>query len=296
MPVNRLAIATLGATAAALMMALWIQGAKSESSKIASIGGDVTEILYALDQQARIVAVDATSQFPPEALKDKKNVGYMRALSTEGVLSVAASVIIASDRAGPAEVVKALKSAVPYVEVIDGTSPDGVPAKIRAVAAAAGVGQKGETLAAKVSGELADLELQRKSIKKPLRALFVLSVQSGRATVGGTGSSADAILKLAGLENAASMVQGFKPVGDEALLEMKPDVVVVLRRSAGGHDASEAVKLPGLNGSSAARGNRVIAMDGLYLLGFGPRVAEAARELMTVAYQDEIGTKPGAIR
>ena len=68
----------------------------------------------------RVVAVDATSQFPESALKEKKNVGYMRALSTEGCLSVDPTVILASERSGPAEVVKSLKTtSVPYVEIPD---------------------------------------------------------------------------------------------------------------------------------------------------------------------------------
>ena len=106
-----------------------------DTSKILSIGGDITEILYALGLGSRIVAVDSTSQFPADALKQKGNVGYMRALSTEGVLSVGASLIIASERSGPTEVVKALKqTAIPYVEVHDGLSPEGVIEKVRFVA------------------------------------------------------------------------------------------------------------------------------------------------------------------
>ena len=60
----------------------------SDASRILSIGGDITEIIYALGADARLVGVDATSQFPASALKDKPSVGYMRALSTEGVISV----------------------------------------------------------------------------------------------------------------------------------------------------------------------------------------------------------------
>ncbi|MGJ0533075.1 hypothetical protein HUN39_15415 [Methylocystis sp. FS] len=59
-----------------------------QPNRIVAIGGAVTEILYALGQQNRIAAIDATSQFPPEALKKKPNVGYFRALSAEGVLSI----------------------------------------------------------------------------------------------------------------------------------------------------------------------------------------------------------------
>jgi iron complex transport system substrate-binding protein len=296
MRVNRLAIATLGASVCALLMAVWITAARAEPSRIVSVGGDVTEILYALGQQSRVIAVDATSQFPATALVDKKSVGYMRALSTEGVLSVGADLAIASERAGPPEVVKALKSAIAYVEVIDGTTAEGVPLKIRAVANAAGVPDLGQKLAEAVTRELETLANERRKIARPLRALFVLNVQSGRATVGGTGSSADAILKLAGLENAAAEINGFKPVGDEALIGMKPDVVITMRRTAGGHDAEQVLALPGLANSVAGQSRQIVVMDGLYLLGFGPRVASAARELMTAAYPELALLKPEAQR
>jgi iron complex transport system substrate-binding protein len=296
MRVNRLAIATLEASVGAVLMAVWITAARAEPSRIVSVGGDVTEILYALGQQSRVIAVDATSQFPAAALVDKKSVGYMRALSTEGVLSVGADLAIASERAGPPEVVKALKSAIAYIEVIDGTTAEGVPLKIRAVAHAAGVPDLGQILADAVTRELEALANERRKIARPLRALFVLNVQSGRVTVGGTGSSADAILKLAGLENAAAEINGFKPVGDEALIGMQPDIVITMRRTAGGHDAEQVLALPGLASSAAGQSRRIVVMDGLYLLGFGPRVASAARELMATAYPELALPKPEAQR
>ena len=57
----------------------------TDARRIVSIGGSVTEILYALGLAERIVAVDTTSIHPPSALKDKPNVGYMRALSPESL-------------------------------------------------------------------------------------------------------------------------------------------------------------------------------------------------------------------
>lgn len=256
--------------------------------RILSIGGDVTEILYAVGVQQQIVAVDATSQFPSEALKDKKNVGYMRALSTEGVLSTSPTLIIASHGAGPADVVKALQASnVPYVEVPDDHDPKGVAAKIRLVAEAGGAGAKGDALARDVEQSFAALELDRKSIAKPLKAIFVLSVQKGMATIAGNGTSGAAILELAGLENAAGSFQGFKPLVDEALVEMAPDVIVVMNRSDPTHDSLKALQdLKGVQATPAAKAGRIVVMDALYLLGFGPRAPAAARDLMLKAYPD----------
>jgi iron complex transport system ATP-binding protein len=58
----------------------------NNSSRIVSIGGAVTEILYALGLEDRIVAVDTTSVYPERALAEKPNVGYMRQLSPEGTV------------------------------------------------------------------------------------------------------------------------------------------------------------------------------------------------------------------
>lgn len=268
----------------------------TDASKILSIGGDITEILYALGQQTRIVAVDTTSQFPPDALKQKRSVGYMRALSTEGVLSVGASLIIASERAGPPEVVKALKqTTASYVEVQDGLSPEGVISKVRFVAGVVGSATRGEQLAARIENEFKALAQHRAAIKNKIRVLFVLNVQNGRATVGGAGTSADAILELAGAENAAGAIDGFKPVVDEALVELQPDAIVTMRRSSGEHDTAQLMSMNGMQVTPAARSGRIIDMDGLYLLGFGPRTASAALDLMRLLYP-ELGLQSSGSR
>lgn len=257
----------------------------SVAQRILSIGGDVTEIIYALGAGGRVVAVDTSSLFPAEALKEKKIVGYMRALAPEGVLSVGADLIVATDRAGPADVVRSIKSSVNYIEVPEGNSPDGVVTKVRVIARAIGKEADGEALAKSIVTELATLDSDHKKIGKPLRALFILTVVNGRATVGGAGTNADAILKLAGLENAANNLAGFKPVGDEALLEMRPDIVVTMKQVSGsGLNTSQLWSMPGIVNSPAGAERRLIEMDGLYLLGFGPRVAAAARDLMRAAY------------
>lgn len=267
----------------------------SDTSKILSIGGDITEILYALGLSSSIVAVDSTSQFPADALKQKGNVGYMRALSTEGVLSVGAKLIIASERSGPPEVVKALKqTAIPYVEVTDGLSPEGVIEKVRFVARTVEAAKAGDELAGKLEAQFKALAEQRAAIKRPVRALFLLNMQGGRATVGGSGTSADAILKLAGAENAAASVNGFKPLVDEALVEMMPDVVVAMRRySSGSHDTEQVLSMKGMQATPAGAARRVVTMDGLYLLGFGPRTPAAALDLMRELYPDIRASAPG---
>src|SRR5581483_5553437 len=266
-----------------------------DASRILSIGGDVTEIVYALGAETRLVGVDATSQFPPRALREKKNVGYMRALSSEGVISVDATVVLASAGAGPPEVVKTLKATrVPYVEVPDEHSPAGIAGKVRLIAKAIGAEAEGERIVQQVAADFVSLEAARAKIRQPVRALFVLGVQNGRATVGGQGTSADAILKLAGAVNVAAAVNGFRPLPDEAVVELAPEVIVAMRRtsSSDAHGVEQLFTLKGIQSTPAGVGRRLILMDGLYLLGFGPRAAAAAKDLMASLYPDLAGANP----
>jgi iron complex transport system substrate-binding protein len=267
----------------------------TDASRILCIGGDVTEIVYALGAGDRVVAVDTTSQYPPQALKEKTSVGYMRALSSEGVISVGASLTLASERAGPPEVVKTLKaSSVPYIEVPEEYSQQGLVAKLRLVARAIGTEAEGERIAREVTAGFAALAELRAKVKRPVGALFVLGVQNGRIMVGGKGTSADAVLALAGARNVAAGASGFRPVGDEAVVEMAPDVIVGMRRTPSGsgdndmHDLSQLAALKGVQSTPAGAAKRIVLMDGAYLLGFGPRVADAARDLMR-AFYPEIG-------
>ena len=114
--------------------------AEDQKGGVVAIGGSVTEIIYALGEQDQLVARDTTSMFPPEA-SELPDVGYIRALSPEGVLSVNPKKIVALEGSGPPESLDVLKKAsVPIVIIPEGYSREGIVNKIKAVGAAAFVG------------------------------------------------------------------------------------------------------------------------------------------------------------
>lgn len=264
--------------------------------RIVSVGGDITEIVFALGLGDRIVAVDTTSHYPPDAVKEKKSVGYMRALSTEGVLSMTPTLILSSGDAGPPEVVAALKSStVPFVEVQTEDTPEGVVRKIKTVAETLGAAAEGEKLAQRVSEDFKTAAATRAGVAKPVRALFVLAQREGRTIVAGSKTSAEAVFTLAGAVNAVHGFDGFKPLSDEAAITAAPDVIVVMQRSDGanaGQLAKEIAAMKGLGASPAAKAGRIIEVDGSYMLQFGPRAGAAVADLMRRFYPD-LAAAPG---
>jgi iron complex transport system substrate-binding protein len=256
-----------------------------DNSRIVSIGGAITEILYALGLEQRVVAIDSTSFYPQHALKEKPNVGYMRALSPEGVLGVNPTLILATEGAGPPEAISVLKAArIPFVLVPDRYTGESIVEKIKIVAAAAGNAERGACLVRVVSDDLKALAGVRTRIEKPRKAAFLLSFVNGRAMVAGRNTAADGIIKLAGGVNAIDAFEGYKPLNDEAVIAAKPDFILAMKRDSHPLDAQTVFAHAGFSLTPAAQQKAFVSMNGLYLLGFGPRTAAAARDLATTLY------------
>lgn len=274
---------TLSAFLCAIAIATAIH-ASSREDRVLSIGGAVTEIIFALGEEDRLVGRDSTSSYPETAL-DLPDVGYMGALSPEGVLSVAPDLIIATDGAGPPETIEVLKDAsVPLVTVPALYTAEGLSRKIEVVGNALGVPKKAEVLAKEVADSMKEAEASAR-VDAPKRVMFIISSRGGRIMASGEDTAADAIIKLAGGVNAVTGFGGYKALTDEAADDAKPDVILMMDR--GGDHAStneELFALPSLSATPAAEAGSVIRMDGLFLLGFGPRTADAIKELNAALY------------
>jgi iron complex transport system substrate-binding protein len=255
-------------------------------SDVLSIGGSVTEIVAALGQQHRLKARDTTSTYPPQvtALPD---VGYMRALSPEGVLSVGPALILSEEGAGPPEALAVIRAAdVAFVTVPDALTPEGIRRKIEIIGAALEVPERAAALAAEVDAALSEaLRAAERPEAEKARVLFILSTRGGKITAAGTDTAADALIRMAGGVNAISDFSGYKQITDEAAGLAAPEVILMLDRGGDhgiGDDALFA--LPAIRLTPAAQTRSALRMDGLLLLGFGPRTAEAVRRLNAALY------------
>ena len=256
-------------------------------ARIVAVGGAITEIVYALGLQDRLVGIDTTSLYPPEALKEKPNVGYMRALSAEGILSLNPDLVLAEAGAGPPAVLKQVEEAgVRLVTIPEAPTPEGVVDKIKAVGRLLDVSPAAERLAADVERRFAAVASARQTVTKPVRAIFVLTLQGGRPLVAGTGTAADGIIRLAGGINVGAEFQGYKAMTDEAIIAAAPDVVVVMANAGAQLKPEEVFALPALEATPAGAGHKLASADGLWLLGFGPRTPEAAGFLFKAFYPD----------
>lgn len=287
----RRAIAPLCAAGAGAFFALVAAAqdiAPNPRGDVLSIGGSVTEIIVALGQAHRLGARDTTSTYPPQ-VADLPDVGYMRALSPEGVLSVGPALILSEEGAGPPEALAVIRAAdVAFVEIPDALTLDGILHKITLIGDALGVPDRAATLNAQVETALsaAITDAARPDADKK-RVLFVLSTQGGKINAAGTGTAADAVIRMAGGINAISDFDGYKQITDEAVGTAAPDIILMMDRG-GDHGLAddELFAMPAIRLTPAAQDRAVVRMDGLLMLGFGPRMADAVQSLNHALYRD----------
>ncbi len=254
--------------------------ADAAPQRLVSAGGDLTEIVYALGAADSLVGVDSTSNYPATT-KDIAQIGYVRRVSPEGVLSLKPDMVLGAYDMGPPAAIEQLRAAGVQVELApEGNSAEGVPDKIRFVGKLLDRTNQAEKLANQIEADLNREAEKVAQLKSKPRVIFVLAMGTGGPMVGGNGSSAESIITLAGGINAASGFEGYKPMSREAILSAQPDVLLMMNSSIERFGGIEKIlSMPEFSLTPAGLNKRYVEMDGMLLLGFGPRTPAAVAQL-----------------
>ena len=268
-----------GAVALPLISALG--AAAAAPARIVALGGALTEVVYLLGAESMLVGTDTTSLFPEAALKTAK-VGYMRQLSAEGLLSLKPDAVVGTTEAGPSVVLDQLRSAGVRVELVKADHTwDEVRRKVSAVGQVTGRERAAQALQAQLDAQWASVQQSVASAARRPRALFTLS-HGGSPMVAGTGTAADALIRFAGATNAITQFAGYRPLTAEAMASAAPEVLLNSTQGIAALGGEAAFwQRPELALTPAFRRKALVVMEASHLLGFGPRLPAAVRELHT---------------
>jgi iron complex transport system substrate-binding protein len=262
-------------------MLLAAESQKKTARRIVSIGGGLTEIIYALGANNELVGVDTTSLYPEAATK-LPSVGYARTLSSEGILALAPNHVLATEDAGPPAVLRQINAAgVPVTVLAANDKFEGVLERITRIGGLIDRQSQASQLVEKMKADWQKVREPILARKTPMpRVLFVLSHSPGQIMVSGKGSSAEAMMHYVGAHNAIQGFDGFKPLTPESVIAAQPDVVLFTDQGlgiVGGIDG--ALKLPGLAQTPAGQKRRIASLEAMFMLGFGPRLPQAVAAL-----------------
>ena len=250
--------------------------AVAAAKSLVTLSGNITETVYALGEGAKVVGVDASSMYPPEAT-EQEQVGYYRQVSAEGIISLSPELVIASDATGPAEALEKVTGVGIPVEIVSAEKTlEGALTRIRAISKILNHEAKGQEIIQTIENQLK--EVQAPEVKP--KVLFIYARGAGSLNVAGTKTAADEMIRLAGAENAVQEYEGYKPINSESIVAAAPDAILLTKGGLESMGGAEAIKaLQGVSLTPAAKADRILSMDDLLLLGMGPRTGEAVKTL-----------------
>ncbi len=263
--------------------------------RLVSAGAGVTELVLALEAGDELVAVDSTSILP-SSMANIEKLGYHRMLSAEGILALTPTLVLGTDAMGPETTLEVLRSA--DVEVIK------LPTANDRTQLLSNIDEMGKLLNRQTQAKQLKLKLQAsldaiaakkkqlRSTEKAPKILFMLLQTDRPARVGGEGTAADIIIKLAGGNNIAGF-SGYKSLSQEGIFSLQPDLILISNRSdyqdeisisdaeKAASDTDKVLKaMPLLVHTPAGKNHHILSIKSQALLGgLGLSAIEAADTL-----------------
>ncbi|ELR67726.1 Periplasmic hemin-binding protein [Photobacterium marinum] len=275
----------------ALATALFIiSGSAWANERIISAGATITELIYALNAQEQIVAVDATSRSLVDDNTPK--LGYHRQLSAESLIALNPTRILGSDEMGPETTLNLIRQTGIKVNIVNsGETVHDLKFRIAEVGKITGKEKEAEHLQAKVQNQVNSIFKRiQSSNSSPKKVLFLMLHEGRPANVAGRNTTADTVIKLAGAINpAASFVESYKPISVEAMVQMQPDIILVSSRTMYQISNIDGLlsRIPLLAATPAGQTKSLASIDGAALIGgLGLLSLSEAERLNKVFYEN----------
>ena len=252
------------------------------SNSIVVAGGSITEIIYFLNLQNKLVGVDVTSNYPLNA-KKLPSIGYIRNLSIEGLLSLKPNLILAEESIGPPIILKQLnKTSVEFRIIKNNYTLEGINEKFLCISKILDVEIKNNIDYKKFVNNVKKLKSFVKNNNKEKKDILLILMMKGTSPIiAGKNTSGHGFIKMIGQNNSMGKVSGWKPVSSEQILIANPNYIIVTKRALKDFTSIEKfLKLPGISSTKAAKNKNIFIKDGMSLLGYGPRTINVAKEIL----------------
>ncbi len=248
--------------------------------RIVSIIPSNTEVLFALGLGDRVVAVDAFSDFPPEAA-EKPRVGDYLNPDIEGMVGAEPDVVLAA-ASHDATVLPALERVGVPVVAIEPESVEGVLASIDLIGRIAGVPDRAAAVSCDLATRIAAVEAAVAGAERP-RVFFEIS--SDLFTAGPGSYIDDLIVRAGGANIAADADTAWPQLSAEAVVAADPEVILLVN-DVPGATADAVAARPGWADVSAVQSGRVVVLDADPVVRPGPRLADGLEAMARAIHPD----------
>jgi iron complex transport system substrate-binding protein len=258
--------------------------------RIVSVSKQLTEIIFAVGGDTALVGVDISSTYPPAA-KKITTVGYHRALSPEGIISLNPTTVWNDGNWGPPATIEQLKKVgVPLRQFDGGSTIDSTERLIRQIAVEFRNPRAGDSVCARLDADMQRADSLRKTYAgtPPLKVLVIHFGQAANQYfVLNHRGTQQQMLEWAGAINAADTAQKWKNLSPEVIALAQPDVILATDYGFDLQGSMEKFKqLPGVALSPAAKNNRIYRIEEHDLVYLGPRTGLNVYNLIRLIHGD----------
>jgi iron complex transport system substrate-binding protein len=257
--------------------------------RIVSLAPSLTETVYALGAQDRLVGDTDYCDYPPDAQK-KTKVGGAINPSLEQIVALRPDLVLVTKSLNLIETVNALDNLGVSSYGTDPHTVQEIISSTERLAGVLGVPDAGAALGADLERHLAELQ-QRLSGLPPRRVLFIVwsdpLISAGKNTF-----IADA-LRLAGANSIVDSAQDWPHMSLEEVVRLQPDFLIFAEsHSDSGQNQFDVVaERPGWRGLDAVR-NRRFAVISDAVNRPAPRIISAIEDLARQLHPEAYSTNP----
>jgi heme transport system substrate-binding protein len=286
---NRTRIALAAGIALALALAACGgSDTHGNANRVVGVSKQINEFMYEIGAQDNLVARDLTSIYPA-AIRSLPSVGYHRALSAEGIISMKPTLFLTDGNVGPDAVLDQLKKVgIPMLVIKPGESLDSAQMLMTQLGKQFHCEKAADSVIAQWRSGMDSIwkDTAQWTGKPHPRVLIMHFGQIGNSylAVGGQGPATQ-MLHWAGAANAIDSTRSMTRLTPELIAQLSPDVIIA---TDVGFDrmgsADKFATLPGVNLTPAGKSKRIFRINEQELLYFGPRTPATVRELVTMLH------------
>lgn len=266
-----------------LLLALGVVAATragpAPTDRVVCVSKQINEFIYELGAESHLVARDLTSIYPSQ-IQNLPSVGYHRALSAEGIISMRPTVVLTDGNVGPDPVLAQIRSVGIPVETLEpGATPEAAEQLMLQLGSYFHREQAAEAIVARWKSQLAQVG-HYDGAGRP-RVLFVHFGQIGNSYLGLTrGGPADRILEWAGGVNALDEVGGMAHLTPEIIARAAPDIIIATDVGFDRYGSAEKFReLPGVALTPAGKSLRIHRIFETEIMYFGPRTPASIEKI-----------------
>jgi len=243
----------------------------------------ITETLFALGLGEKVVGVSDYCDYP-EAAGLKPSVGDYFNPSIENIVALDPDLVLTD---GHSENIKGLESLGITFFVIDPQGIDGILGDIELLGKITGTEKRAEELIKDMQDSISQVIALMEDAPKVKVFYIIDATDLTLPWTVGPGSFADALITMAGGENAAKAQGAWVQFSLEEVISSDPEIIILPAKHGTAFTSPETLKAhPAWRGITAVRQDRIYTIDGDLVDRPGPRIVQGLKEMAKIIHPE----------